>query len=82
MNIIRLISASDKHNRPDTNSLITPIPMDWLDALEPDNPRAEGMLIFRLMEKPSFIFVHESIKRRLLEAGFDRLSFIPYNEVV
>ena len=84
VNIIGMVSATDASQSKirKVGDQQSGILINWVDELVLDESRTRGLLMFRLAEKPSFIFVHDSVKNHLLKRGFDQLSFIPPEEVV
>lgn len=70
-NLIGLMSAVNR--AASTPAAHEPAPA--FENVRFDSSLPEGLLCFRLAEKPSAILVHQSVRDRLLSDGFDELEF-------
>jgi hypothetical protein len=79
-NVIGLVSAADLQ----ASRVVGRTQGDLLDVdfegVTIDSRKAGGLLMFRLAENTSAIVVHDRVRRHLLAAGFDMLSFVPPSE--
>jgi hypothetical protein len=80
VNILGLVAAADMARSTATVHVGGPIIDVEFDELVLDEGRAGGALIFRLAEATASIFVHDRLRRHLLAAGFDELTFLPPGE--
>lgn len=83
VNIVGLVAAADMAKSEATVHPGGPVVDVDFDRLVLDESRARGALMFRLAESTAAIFVHDQLRRSLLEAGFQNLDFIePENSIV
>jgi hypothetical protein len=74
VNIIGIVSCADmaQSNTPAATGELIDVPFDGLVI---DEQRTGGALMFRLAEAIGGIVIHEKVKQRLEDTGFDDLSF-------
>lgn len=84
VNVIGMISATDQEKSKirKVGDEASGFFINWFDKLVLEDSQTHGLLMFRLAEKPSFIFVHNSVKEHLIKEGFDRLSFVSPEKIV
>jgi hypothetical protein len=74
VNILGLVAVADlQASRYVTHG--APVADVDFDALVVDESKARGLLMFRLAESVNAVLVHEKVKDRLTQAGFDDLAF-------
>lgn len=76
VNVVGLIAAADMARSKATVHPGGPVYDVEFDELVIDPAKAKGALLFRLAEATGSLFVHDRLRRHLLAAGFDELTFI------
>lgn len=76
VNLIGIISAVDIGSSNVTGGSSDHLLDTDFDGVAIDEEKADGELMFRLLENTSAIMVHEKVKNHLLAKGFDMLSFV------
>ena len=76
-NLIGLVSVVDLgRSRVVGGSRSGLIDVDF-DSVAIDAEKAADLLMFRLAESTNAIVVHERVRRRVIDAGIDTVTFLP-----
>jgi hypothetical protein len=83
VNVIGLVRAVNVMNSEgvDIGLQNTGLLTMFYSKLRLDETKIGNLLLFRLAENLSYIFVHESIKNTLIKKGFDRIDFVNPDEI-